>query len=103
MPPVFNQYCNGCGICAAICPTDVFNRTKARQVPTVLYPDECWHCDSCVLDCPGDEDGRKGVELRIPLQMQLLWVDPAEKVETYEIIGDHLGFDPENAWDMPRE
>ena len=48
-------------------------------------------------------EGRKGVELRVPLNMQLLWVDPEVKVETYEMVGDHLGVDPENGWDMPKE
>lgn len=103
MPPVFNQFCNGCGICAAICPTDVFSRTKEKEVPKVLYPKECWHCDSCVLDCPGEVEGRKGIELRIPLNMQLLWVDPNEKINHYELIGDRFGNHPGKTWEMPRE
>lgn len=104
MPPVFNKYCNGCGICAAVCPTDMLSRSRKREVPKVLYPDECWYCDSCVLDCPGGHDGRKGIELRVPLQLQLLWIDPsAARRVPYDIAGDHLGNDPDSAWEMPRE
>jgi adenylylsulfate reductase subunit B len=103
MGPVFNEHCNGCGICAAICPCDVFSHDKDHSVPRVLYPDECWYCDACVLDCPG-EDGHKGVELRMPLQLQLLWIDPAAgRSPPYEIVGDHLGKDPDTDWDMPHE
>ena len=103
MGPVFNEHCNGCGICAAICPCDVFSHDKDHSVPRVLYPDECWYCDACVLDCPG-EDGHKGIELRMPLQLQLLWIDPAAgRAPPYEIVGDHLGKDPDTDWDMPHE
>lgn len=103
MPPVFNKHCNGCGICASICPSDVFSREHGRHVPKVLYPEECWYCDSCVLDCPA-EDGYKGVELRMPLHLRVLWIDPgADKRPPYDLIGDHLGNDPEYAWEMPRE
>lgn len=103
MPPVLNAHCNGCGICAAICPCDVLSHEHGRRVPKVLYPDECWYCDSCVLDCPA-EDGHKGIELRLPLNLSLLWIDPgAEKRPPYDLIGDHLGSDPEQAFEMPRE
>lgn len=103
MPPVFNVHCNGCGICANVCPSDVFSRDNDHKVPRVLYPDECWYCDACVLDCPG-EGGHKGIELRVPLQLGLLWIDPAaEKRLPYDMIGDHLGNDPEYSWEMPRE
>jgi adenylylsulfate reductase subunit B len=104
MPPVIDKkYCNDCGICAALCPTDVFSRSKDRQTPKVLRPDECWHCDACVLDCPENRDGRKALELRIPLQLQLLWIDPEAENDPYDIVGDHLGNHPETMWDMPRE
>jgi NAD-dependent dihydropyrimidine dehydrogenase PreA subunit len=25
---------------------------ETTKVPLVKYPDECWHCGSCRLDCP---------------------------------------------------
>ncbi|MBT3914912.1 MAG: ferredoxin family protein [Rhodospirillaceae bacterium] len=103
MPPVFNIYCDGCGICASICPTDVFSRSKDKEVPLVLYPDECWHCDSCVLDCPGDVEGRKGVELRIPLNMQLLWIDPEAEHNYFDMVGDRFGSKSDTLSNMPKE
>jgi adenylylsulfate reductase subunit B len=71
MPPlIIKEKCKPCGICASICPTDVFNRTDPKQVPGVKYPEECWHCNSCVLDCP-----QEAVQLRIPLPSMMLFVD----------------------------
>lgn len=54
MPPIINEdLCTRCGMCAAICPMHLFKHEKG-QVPVVAYPEECWHCNACVLDCrPG--------------------------------------------------
>ena len=52
MPPIINEdLCTRCGMCAAICPMHLFKHEKG-QVPVVAYPEECWHCNACVLDCP---------------------------------------------------
>ncbi|MBI4263535.1 MAG: ferredoxin family protein [Acidobacteria bacterium] len=73
MPPVINEAtCTGCGICAHICPTDVFNRGPRGAIPLVRYPDECWHCNACLIDCPELQFG--AIELRIPLPLMLLHV-----------------------------
>ena len=40
VPEVDDALCTGCGMCATICPTAVFRRSKERQVPKVLYPEE---------------------------------------------------------------
>lgn len=72
MPPIIDvQKCRGCGICADICNSHifVFNRKK-DEIPQVKYPDECWHCDSCVIDCP-----ENAITLRIPLAFMFLHVD----------------------------
>ncbi len=71
MPPVIDaQKCSGCGLCADICPLDVFYHEKAKTTPHVQHGDECWHCNACVMDCPC-----QAVELRIPLNYQILHVD----------------------------
>ena len=72
MPPVIDpSKCVGCGTCADICNSNifVFDRSKDKM-PQVKFPDECWHCDSCVLDCP-----KGAITLRIPLAFTLLHVN----------------------------
>ena len=71
MPPIVDtQKCKPCGLCAQICPTDVFARVNPKAVPEIRYPEECWHCNSCVLDCP-----QSAITLRIPLPAMMLHVD----------------------------
>ena len=68
MPPVIDEEtCSGCGVCAAVCSQDVFFGSKEGQIPTVGYPEECWHCNACVLDCPIEG----AITLRIPLPAAL--------------------------------
>jgi adenylylsulfate reductase, subunit B len=69
MPPVIDKdICVACGMCVNICPQDVFFGSKKKQTPTVAYPDECWHCNACVLDCP--KEG--AVRLRIPAPKMII-------------------------------
>lgn len=73
MPPVINQaVCVKCGLCAQICPLDVIkvemDDTKQKQI-VVRYPDECWHCRACAIDCP-----QKAIKLRYPLSHMMLHV-----------------------------
>lgn len=42
--------CVGCGECVEICPEDVLVMEGKR--PAVRYPEECWWCDACEMDCP---------------------------------------------------
>jgi NAD-dependent dihydropyrimidine dehydrogenase PreA subunit len=45
--------CNGCNRCAEICRSDVLMPNPERGKPPIaLYPDECWYCGTCVLECP---------------------------------------------------
>jgi adenylylsulfate reductase, subunit B len=75
MPPIIDDVkCKPCGICADICPTSVFDTEALKETPAVLYPDECWHCNSCVLDCP-----QEAISLRIPLTAMMLYVDAPEE------------------------
>lgn len=64
MPPIINkEKCNGCGRCVDVCSEDVLYSPKKLEVPIVAYPEECWHCNSCWLDCPVEG----AIKLRIPL------------------------------------
>ena len=63
MPPLIDQSrCIGCGVCMEICP-----------MPEVTYGDECWHCNSCVLDCR-----QQALSLRIPAPFMMLHVNASE-------------------------
>ncbi|MCD7903317.1 MAG: ferredoxin family protein [Oscillospiraceae bacterium] len=80
MPPVIHQNkCVGCMTCAAICPADVFGlQRKGAPFPEIRYPDECWHCNSCVLEC-----NSKAISLRIPLTHMMVYMnDPNVKENT---------------------
>ncbi|WP_418765317.1 4Fe-4S dicluster domain-containing protein [Mailhella sp.] len=73
MPPIIDKdKCIGCGICAAICTMDVFSHSGKGHSPEVLYPEECWHCRACTMDCP-----KGAVRLRLPIPYRLLFVDSA--------------------------
>jgi len=70
MPPVIDQEkCICCGTCTDVCPLDVFYGSKENETPLVGYPAECWHCNSCVLECPVEG----AIKLRIPLTSMLLY------------------------------
>jgi NAD-dependent dihydropyrimidine dehydrogenase PreA subunit len=45
--------CIGCNRCVDICRSDVLMpNPESGKNPIVLYPDECWYCGTCVLECP---------------------------------------------------
>ncbi|MFV0527288.1 MAG: ferredoxin family protein [Lachnospiraceae bacterium] len=72
MPPIIDEKkCRRCGLCAQICGLDVFGPQEQGTVPAVRYPEDCWHCNSCVLDCPA-----KAIRRRMPLSMPLLHIEP---------------------------
>lgn len=64
MPPKIDQKkCKTCNICVDICPLDVFK--AGERIPVVAYPDECWHCGACVMDCP-----ENAIKLVLPLPIR---------------------------------
>ena len=70
MPPIINKHkCIACGVCVNVCPQDVFFGSQKKKTPVVSYPEECWHCNACVVDCPV----RGAIKLRIPLPMQIVY------------------------------
>ena len=70
MPPIIDrEKCICCGKCVDVCSSDVFFGSRAGETPTVSFPEECWHCNACVLDCPAEG----AVTLRIPLPATLLY------------------------------
>ena len=49
---VTKEKCNGCGICADICPEDVL--VIENKLAKAVYPEECWYCGTCMMDCKQD-------------------------------------------------
>jgi len=73
-PVIFHEaVCNGCNICVETCVMDVFlpNPEKGKP-PIVAYPDECWYCGGCLMDCP---KGDAAMEVRYPLIHNARWKD----------------------------
>lgn len=46
------ERCNGCGICADICPCDVFRLNGETGLAEGQYEVDCWYCGACEQDCP---------------------------------------------------
>lgn len=44
--------CMSCGLCDAVCQTDVFRSTGGRVY--VQYPEDCYNCLECLYICPTD-------------------------------------------------
>lgn len=84
MPPVISsEKCTGCGTCATICNSHILSFDRDTDaIPLVKFPEECWHCDSCVLDCP-----TQAITLRLPLAFSLLHV-PAKTLVRKEVAHD---------------
>lgn len=65
MPPLIDEKrCNGCAMCYNHCPGDLFVIDKKSKKAKLLYPDECWHCGVCRMDCP-----KNAIKIVFPLQM----------------------------------
>jgi adenylylsulfate reductase subunit B len=66
MPPVIDtELCVRCGRCEEVCPSDVFYASATGEIPVITYPDECWHCNACVEECP--REGAVKLRLALPL------------------------------------
>ncbi len=66
--------CIGCNRCLEACQIDVFLPSEEEgQPPYVAYPDECWYCGCCVMECPTG-----AIRLKHPLMNQSRWVEKAK-------------------------
>jgi NAD-dependent dihydropyrimidine dehydrogenase PreA subunit len=45
--------CTACGLCADFCPGQVLALDQEGQ-PYEKYPDDCWYCGVCQVECPVD-------------------------------------------------
>jgi len=74
------EKCTGCSRCVDACPIEILlPAEKTGNVPLVAYPDECWYCGCCVMECPG-----KAIIFRHPLMNQARWVDKKSLIDKEE-------------------
>ena len=65
-----SQKCIGCNRCLEACQMDLMIPGEEKGThPLVVYPDECWYCGCCVMECPTD-----AIKLHHPLMNQTRWV-----------------------------
>lgn len=71
-PLTFDQEkCIGCNLCLEACQIDVLIPAPEKGAhPLVAFPDECWYCGCCVMDCPTG-----AIHLHHPLMNQARWVE----------------------------
>ncbi len=46
--------CNGCGVCVDTCPCDCLRIDETTGIAALRYPDDCWYCGCCEIDCPAE-------------------------------------------------
>lgn len=46
------ERCIGCGMCATVCPTDVFELDAGARKAMVVRLDACQACGACIENCP---------------------------------------------------
>lgn len=67
MPVKINyRKCNACKACYSYCPSDLFGWDEERDIPYIAYPDECWYCGICKMECK-----QNAIELTLPPQCWL--------------------------------
>ena len=71
--------CVGCNRCLEACMIDVMLPGEKGQHPVAAYPDECWYCGCCVMECPTG-----AIRLHHPLMNQTRWVEKASLLKHKE-------------------
>jgi len=71
-PIVFDrEKCAGCNRCVDACPIDLLLPAGSGcDTPEAGYPDECWYCGCCAMECP-----HGAITLRHPLMNRARWID----------------------------
>lgn len=53
--------CVGCKKCYTVCPMDVIQWDEKRELPEITYPEECWFCGCCWMECP-----KRAIDITFP-------------------------------------
>jgi NAD-dependent dihydropyrimidine dehydrogenase PreA subunit len=61
--------CVACNRCVEVCPIDLLTPAQPGGVPRAAYPEECWYCGCCVMECPTG-----AVSLEHPLMNRVRWI-----------------------------
>ena len=56
--------CIGCKKCYDLCPEDIFTISEETGLPVVSYPEECWFCGVCWMECP-----KRAIDVRLPASL----------------------------------
>ena len=72
--------CIGCNRCMEICMIDVMIPGEKGKHPEVAFPDECWYCGCCVMECPTG-----AISLHHPLMNRTRWVSKASLLKKKEV------------------
>ena len=75
-PISFNaDTCNGCNKCVKFCLMDVlYPNPEKGKPPIVLYPEECYYCGSCVMECPiWEREVIKPITFKHPMMQRVRW------------------------------
>ena len=72
--------CIGCNRCMEICMIDVMLPGEKGKHPRVAFPDECWYCGCCVMECPTG-----AISLHHPLMNRTRWVSKASLLKNKEV------------------
>lgn len=70
-PVIFDsEICIGCNQCVEVCQVDVYipNPSEGKP-PIIMYPDECWYCGCCVVQCPNPG----AIKFNWPLMQRVRW------------------------------
>ena len=55
--------CKSCGRCYEMCPADIFGFDAETRLLTVDYPEDCFYCGACILECPAKD----AIQMELPL------------------------------------
>ena len=67
------EVCIGCNTCVESCMNDILlPNPEKKGPPLVMFPDECWSCGCCAMECPLEDKG--AIKINYPLIQRVRWI-----------------------------